>query len=47
MPVLRADSPLTCVAFGSGAALAHFDELSRGGGRQARTELLTPDWRTA
>jgi rod shape-determining protein MreB and related proteins len=46
MPVFRADSPLTCVAFGSGAALDHFDELSRAG-RHARTELVTPDWRTA
>jgi rod shape-determining protein MreB len=46
MPVFRSESPLTCVAFGSGAALAHFDELSRGG-RGNRTELLTPDWRTS
>ncbi len=27
VPVAMADSPLTCVALGSGAALAHFDEL--------------------
>src|SRR3984893_6711649 len=27
MPVFRADSPLTCVAFGSGQALEHFDRL--------------------
>jgi rod shape-determining protein MreB len=45
MPVKRAEAPLTCVAFGSGAALDHFDQLthaSRGG----RAELLTQDWRT-
>ena len=29
MPVYSAESPLTCVAFGSGQALDHFDELSR------------------
>ncbi len=46
MPVFRSESPLTCVAFGSGAALDHFDHLSRGG-RQARSELVTPDWRTS
>jgi actin-like ATPase involved in cell morphogenesis len=27
MPVFRADSPLTCVAFGSGQALEHFDHF--------------------
>jgi len=27
MPVFSADSPLTCVAFGSGQALDHFDQL--------------------
>jgi rod shape-determining protein MreB and related proteins len=27
MPVYRADSPLTCVAFGSGQALEHFDHF--------------------
>ena len=46
MPVERSESPLTCVAFGSGAALDHFDQLLSGGGRH-RTELVTPDWRTA
>jgi rod shape-determining protein MreB len=46
MPVARAESPLTCVAFGSGAALDHFDELSRSA-RHRRTELVTPDWRTS
>ncbi len=37
-------SALTCVAFGSRAALDHFDQLLSGGGRQ-RTELVTPAWR--
>jgi rod shape-determining protein MreB len=45
MPVMRAESPLTCVAFGSGAALVHFDQLSRSS-RHGRTDLVTPDWRT-
>ncbi len=45
MPVFSAESPLTCVATGSGQALAHFDQLSIASryGRPA----LTPDWRTA
>ncbi len=47
MPVFRSESPLTCVAYGSGAALDHFDDLTRAAGRHARTELLAPDWRTA
>ncbi len=46
MPVVRAESPLTCVAFGSGAALDHFDELTRSA-RHGRSELVTPDWRTS
>ena len=45
MPVHMADSPLTCVAFGSGQALDHFDKLSATG-RHLRAPL-TPDWRTA
>jgi rod shape-determining protein MreB and related proteins len=45
MPVYRADSPLTCVAFGSGRALDHFDQLSASS-RRRRLEP-TPDWRTA
>jgi rod shape-determining protein MreB len=45
MPVFRAESPLTCVAFGSGRALAHFDELTAAG--RHRTLVTTPDWRTA
>ena len=44
MPVFRSESPLTCVAFGSGAALDHFDQLFSKG-RGPRTELVTPGWR--
>jgi rod shape-determining protein MreB and related proteins len=44
MPVFSAESPLTCVAYGSGQALAHFDELSRSS-RQRTT--LSGDWREA
>jgi rod shape-determining protein MreB and related proteins len=45
MPVVRVDSPLTCVAIGSGQALDHFDRLStRTRGYRA---AITPDWRTA
>ncbi len=46
MPVVRSESPLTCVAFGSGAALDHFDQLVTVG-RGLRTELVTPDWRVS
>jgi rod shape-determining protein MreB len=45
MPVARAESPLTCVAYGSGRALDHFDQLSASS-RRRRMEPL-PDWRTA
>jgi rod shape-determining protein MreB len=45
MPVFSADSPLTCVATGSGQALAHFDALSLSG--RHRRPALTSDWRTA
>jgi rod shape-determining protein MreB len=45
MPVILADSPLTCVAVGSGQALHHFDQLSSSS-RRPRT-AITPDWRTA
>ena len=45
MPVFRADSPLTCVAVGSGQALDHFDQLTIAS-RQGRPST-TPDWRTA
>jgi len=44
MPVHSAESPLTCVAFGSGQALAHFDQLTRAS--RNRVPSLTPDWRT-
>jgi rod shape-determining protein MreB len=44
MPVARSDSPLTCVAFGSGAALDHFDSLTRGP-RPPRTALVQSGWR--
>jgi actin-like ATPase involved in cell morphogenesis len=44
-PVLLADSPLTCVATGSGLALDHFDQLGvRGTTRHARN---VSNWRTA
>jgi rod shape-determining protein MreB len=33
MPVFSAESPLTCVAAGSGQALDHFDQLGVSGGR--------------
>jgi rod shape-determining protein MreB len=45
MPVYRADSPLTCVAVGSGEALAHLDSLVVT--RQLGRSPTTPDWRTA
>jgi rod shape-determining protein MreB len=45
MPVSSAESPLTCVAFGSGQALHHFDQLSAAS-RNRRLEV-TRDWRTA
>jgi len=43
MPVFSAESPLTCVAYGSGQALPHLDRLSR---MSYRGPSLTPDWRT-
>jgi rod shape-determining protein MreB len=45
MPVHSAESPLTCVAVGSGKALEHYDALRSRHGRHGAT--LTPDWRTA
>jgi rod shape-determining protein MreB len=45
MPVFLAESPLTCVASGSGQALAHLDSLART--RRYRTPALAADWRTA
>jgi rod shape-determining protein MreB len=44
MPVSSADSPLTCVAVGSGQALDHFDQLKVSG--RGRRLAYTPDWRT-
>ena len=44
MPVYSAESPLTCVAFGSGQALAHFNELAASSRR--RSTAYTADWRT-
>jgi rod shape-determining protein MreB len=46
MPVFRAESPLTCVAVGSGQALDHLDQLSVVA-RQLGRSPTTPDWRTA
>ncbi len=45
MPVHLAESPLTCVAVGSGQALAHLDQLTTG--RRLPRSPTTPDWRTA
>ncbi len=45
MPVVQTESPLTCVAYGSGQALAHFDELARSS-RHHRA-AVTADWRTS
>jgi rod shape-determining protein MreB len=44
MPVFAADSPLTCVVYGSGLALDHLDKLWRTNAQ--RRPSLTPDWRT-
>jgi rod shape-determining protein MreB len=43
MPVFSAESPLTCVATGSGQALAHFDQLSLSS--RHRRPILAADWR--
>jgi rod shape-determining protein MreB len=45
MPVYRAESPLTCVAVGSGQALDHLDQLAVA--RYPLRAPTTPDWRTA
>ncbi len=45
MPVSYAQSPLTCVATGSGQALSHLDQLA--GSRALARPPTTPDWRTA
>jgi rod shape-determining protein MreB len=44
MPVHSAESPLTCVAYGSGQALLEFDKLSSTA--RASRLVTTPDWRT-
>ncbi len=44
MPVVSVESPLTCVAYGSGQALDHFDRINRAS-RHGRPSI-TPDWRT-
>ena len=46
MPVFHAESPLTCVAVGSGQALAHLDTLNLTSRQHGRMPT-TPDWRTA
>ena len=45
MPVHSAESPLTCVASGSGQALAHMDTLARSSRQRSYTS--SGDWRTA
>jgi rod shape-determining protein MreB len=45
MPVHSAESPLTCVASGSGQALAHLDTLARSS--RPRSYAASGDWRTA
>ncbi len=44
MPVFSAQSPLTCVATGSGEALVHFDKLTAS--QRHWRPSYTPDWRT-
>jgi rod shape-determining protein MreB len=45
MPVHPAESPLTCVAYGSGQALPHLDTLARSS--RQRSYAPSGDWRTA
>ena len=45
MPVHSAESPLSCVAYGSGQALADLDTLARS--TRPRTYAGAGDWRTA
>ncbi len=45
MPVSSAESPLTCVAYGSGQALAHIDALAAAS--RHRRPVLSGDWRTS
>jgi rod shape-determining protein MreB len=44
MPVFSAESPLTCVVYGSGQALDQLDKLGRTS--RNRRPALTADWRT-
>jgi rod shape-determining protein MreB len=44
MPVFSAESPLTCVAYGSGQALAHLDSLAAAS--RHRRPVVSADWRT-
>ena len=44
MPVFSAESPLTCVATGSGRALDHLDKLSAVG--RGRRSGISGDWRS-
>ncbi len=43
MPVFSAESPLTCVVYGSGQALDHLDKLART--TRYRGPIATPSWR--
>jgi hypothetical protein len=43
--VFSAESPLTCVVHGSGAALDHIDQLTRS--NRHRRPSIAADWRTA
>ncbi len=43
MPVFSAESPLTCVVYGSGQALDHLDKLARTS--RYRGPMATPSWR--
>src|SRR5207302_11061779 len=45
MPVFSAESPLTCVVYGSGQALDQIDRLTAA--NRHRRPAITPDWRTA
>jgi rod shape-determining protein MreB len=42
LPVVRAESPLTCVVMGSGQALAHFDRLGAACGRRHVSRTRVP-----
>jgi rod shape-determining protein MreB len=46
MPVFMASSPLTCVAYGSGQALAHLDALAASS-RHRRRPTLASSWRAS